>query len=248
MTAQNPYEPQASDMSADIGKVKIRPIELLKRSYEMVKDDYWLFLGITVVGVLLGSMVPLYILLGPLMVGIFICYKKLENQEKVEFADLFKGFEQFADALIATLILVAITFLVIIPFAILFVVALIASEAQSPNDFPITAFLVFYPLLLLLSFAVSLPFIFTFQLIADRKMTAMNAVKASFRGVIRNLGGVILFFIVLGFVSMLLALMCYFPAFLFMPISFGALFLLYRDIFGLPGQETDMLVADIIPE
>jgi hypothetical protein len=248
MTAQNPYEPQVSEMPADIGKVKIQPIQLLKRGYALIKSDYWLFLGITVVGILLGSLVPLYILLGPMMVGIFICYKKRENQERVEFADLFQGFEQFADALIASLILVAVSFLVILPISILFAVAIIVAGAQSPNEFPVAAFLIFYPLIMLLSFAVSLPFLFTFQLIADRRMTAINAVKASFRGVMRNLGGVILFLIVMGIVSGFLALMCYIPVFLFMPISFGAMFLLYRDIFGSPGQEPEMLVADILPE
>lgn len=248
MTAQNPYEPRAMEVPTDIGKVKIQPVELLKRGYEMIKDDYWLFFGITVVGVLIGSVVPMYILLGPMMVGIFICYKKRENNERVEFADLFKGFEQFADGLIASLIILAISFVVIIPVSIAFAALLIVAGAQSPNEFPIVVFAIFYPLILILSFAISIPFLFTFQLIADRKLTAMNAVKASFRGVMRNLGGVILFMIVAGFCSTILALMCYFPVFLFMPISFGAMFLMYRDIFGLPGDEQELLVADIISE
>ena len=44
-------------------KVPIRPIDCLNRSMELVKGQYWLFVGICLVGLLIGGIVPLGILL-----------------------------------------------------------------------------------------------------------------------------------------------------------------------------------------
>jgi uncharacterized membrane protein len=77
-----------------------------------------------------------------------------------------------------------------------------------------------------------LPFLFAFQLIADQNLSGLDACKVSFRGAMANLGGLILYMIALGFASVVLTMMCYFPVYLFMPISFASMFELYRDIFG----------------
>ncbi len=80
---------------------------------------------------------------------------------------------------------------------------------------------------------VALPFLFTFQLIADRNFKAIDAVKTSARGVAKNLSGVIWFVIVTGFLTSIASMMCFLPVILLLPILLGALFLLYRDIFGI---------------
>lgn len=55
-------------------KVPLRPIELLKEGRQLVGEQYWLFVGITFVGMLVGNAVPMAILLGPMMCGIYLCY------------------------------------------------------------------------------------------------------------------------------------------------------------------------------
>ena len=50
----------------------VKPVECLKEGWALIKDQYWLFLGITVVGMLIGKAVPI-VLLGPMMAGIFLC-------------------------------------------------------------------------------------------------------------------------------------------------------------------------------
>src|SRR5437899_9788235 len=42
----------------------VRPVECLTSGFEMIKGQYWLILGITVVGILIGAMVPLGVLMG----------------------------------------------------------------------------------------------------------------------------------------------------------------------------------------
>jgi uncharacterized membrane protein len=79
--------------------------------------------------------------------------------------------------------------------------------------------------------------VFAYQLVADRKMGGGQACSMSFKASFKNLFGVLLFIIVTTIVSMIASMLCYLPIFLVMPISFGALWILYRDVFGPAFQE-----------
>ena len=89
-----------------------------------------------------------------------------------------------------------------------------------------------YLTLIFMSMFLYVPFVFAFQLIADRGLPGPQAVWTSWQAVKSNLGGVIWFVFVISVVSFLCMLMCYVPAILLMPISMGAFHLLYRDVFG----------------
>ena len=56
--------------SVEFQRTPIRPFDCLIASKQLMGEQYWLFLGIGVVGILIGSFVPLGILLGPMMCGI----------------------------------------------------------------------------------------------------------------------------------------------------------------------------------
>ncbi len=48
----------------------VKPLECLRGGWNLIKDQYWLFLGITAVGILIGSFGPMAILLaGPSPTG-----------------------------------------------------------------------------------------------------------------------------------------------------------------------------------
>lgn len=79
---------------------------------------------------------------------------------------------------------------------------------------------------------IYVPFVFAYQLVADRKVGGGQACSLSLKAALRNLFGILLFIMFTTIVSMLAAMFCYVPAFFVMPISFGALWLLYRDVFG----------------
>jgi len=237
-TTANPY---ASSSLAEPfpGKTEVRPIELLQRSFEMIRGEYWLFLGITLVGMLIAAAVPFGILQGPMMVGFFLCFAQRQQTGRTEFGTLFKGFDQFFDAFIAMLIMVAASFVVMIPLMIVFfaimVVAIATAGPNGGNAAPIgmiVAMLGLFPLIMAAVVAIYMPFVFTFQLIADRKMSAGAAVKASAHAAWNNLGGLLWYFFVTGFIMFLAMLPCYLPAILLMPIAIGGAWLLYQDIFA----------------
>src|SRR6266545_7080966 len=50
----------------------IAPLECLKEGWATIKDRYWLFLGITLVTMLIGGAVPI-VLIGPMMCGLYMC-------------------------------------------------------------------------------------------------------------------------------------------------------------------------------
>ena len=59
----------------------IKPVECLKDGWALIKDQYWLFFGISLVGILIGGTVPV-VLMGPMMVGIFLCLLQRQRQQR----------------------------------------------------------------------------------------------------------------------------------------------------------------------
>jgi uncharacterized membrane protein len=216
----------------------IRPVECLKEGYALIKDQYWLFLGITVVGLIIGGAVPV-ILIGPMMCGIHLCLLQRMRGGNVEFADLFKGFEYFGPSLIAALIQFVPIFVVIVPAYIIFIVLsmMVAATSQQRGGDPAAALgimLVMFILFLIVMLVVVLIqafFIFVFPLIVDKKLSGMDAVKTGLNAAKANFGGVIaltLLNYVLTFVGLLL---CYIGAIAVAPITMASYAVAYRKVF-----------------
>ena len=233
----------------------IRPIECFKEGWKLIKDQYWLFLGITLVGLLIGGLVPLGIVLGSMMCGIYFClFKKIDGQP-VEFNDLFKGFDYFLPSLIVSLFVVVPTLIFTIvmqiaQFAFFITLQGIQNGKMSSREVePLlwTFFGVFgvatliFGLLLACLHALIM---FAYPLVVERRMKGVDAFKLSARAVWKNLNGVvgiILCEFVLGIVGLLL---CYVGAFLLAPLSFAAVAVAYRKVFPPLGESVS---ADYYP-
>lgn len=216
----------------------IRPVECLKEGYALIKDQYWLFLGISVVGLIIANAVPV-ILIGPMMCGIHLCLLRRMRGGNVEFADLFKGFEYFGPSVIAALIQFVPIFVLLVPFYIIFIALsmMMAATSQQRGGDPgavLGIMLVMFVLFLILMVLVVLIqafFIFAFPLIVDKKLPGMDAVKASLSAAKANFGGVIgltLLTTVLTFVGVLC---CYVGAFAVMPVTMASYAVAYRKVF-----------------
>src|SRR5438445_3247924 len=82
----------------------ISPMTCLQEGWTLIKDDYWLMVGMTLVAILLGAMVPFGIILGAMMCGLYMCLFARMRREPVRFDMLFKGFDYFVQSLIVTLL------------------------------------------------------------------------------------------------------------------------------------------------
>jgi uncharacterized membrane protein len=221
----------------------IRPVECLQTGWNMIKGQYWLFMGITAVGLLIGSVGPMAILLGPMMCGIYLCLLARFHGQSVSFELLFKGFDYFMQSLIAALIQVVPVMLLMVPIYIVYFIMFMSKMEKlrgHPRGRPVDPseiypiFILMGAMMLLVIFLATVIhafFIFTYPLIVDRRLTAVDAIRTSAKAVIGNLGGVMglmALSVLLGIAGMLL---CYVGALLVMPVSFAAWAVAYRQVF-----------------
>jgi uncharacterized membrane protein len=218
----------------------IKPVECIKEGWALIKDEYWLFLGISFVGLLIGCAAWVF-LLGPMMVGIFLCLFQKQRGQPFDFAVLFKGFDYFGQSLIVALIKAIPMFLVMVPYFIFFFGAMMASMPRGgqlrPEEASQLVFsmlgieLVFYLVIIVVSILVEIFFMFAFPLIADRGLSGLDAIKLSAKAGKANLGGVL----GLVFLNVLLAtlggFLCCVGGYLYLPIAFAAQVVAYRRVF-----------------
>jgi len=217
-------------------------MECIKGGWEIIKSQYWLFIGMTLVGLLIGSAVPLGILLGPMMCGLHLTFLKARRREPIEFGMLFKGFDYFGPSLIATLLHIIPIVAIVLPAYILFYISIFVSlaAAQSSGDPNPGAFIgvmvmfgVFWLVVVVVIVIVSIGFTFAYPLIVDRKLQGFDAVKLSFRAAFANFWRLLGMMLLTGLMSIVGVLACYVGVFLVMPISYAAIAKAYEQVFGL---------------
>lgn len=221
----------------------VEPVECIKGGWEMIKNQYWLFVGMTIVGILIGSAVPLGILLGPMMCGLYLTFFKARRGEPVEFAMMFKGFDYFGPSVIATLLHIVPVVAIVLPAYLLFYVSMFVSMAAAqsgggdPNPaafFGVMAmFGLFWIVVLVIVVVISIGFMFAYPLIVDRKLQGFDAVKLSFRGALANFWRLLGLMLLTSLMSIVGLLACYVGMFLVMPIGYAAIAKAYEQVFGL---------------
>jgi uncharacterized membrane protein len=223
-------------------RVAFSPLGCFQQSWRRIGDQYWMFAGIATAGMLIGSAAPLALLMGPMMCGIYTCYRRKWAGERVRFEWLFEGFGEklLIPSVVATLAIVGLTFLFLIPLAVLGFIAFLAGAVTSAvRDEP--GFAAIGPIILggafLLWFALAMIlgtlFAFTYPLIADRKLPALDALRLSVRAVLAHLWRVLLLNAMGMAIGVAGLCCCYVGVFLVAPVTMGALFSAYEQIFGL---------------
>ena len=220
----------------------VQPVECLKNGWETIKNRYWLFVGMTLIAVLIGSAVPFGILLGPMMCGLHMTFFKARRGEPIEFGMLFKGFDYFGPSLVATLLYIIPIIAIIVPAYLLFYVGMFVSMAAAQaGDEPNPAaafgvmgvFMLVWVVIIIVILIVSVGFTFSYPLIADRKLSGFDAVKLSFRAALANFWRLLGMMLLSGLLSLIGVLACYVGMFLVMPIGYAAIAQAYEQVFGL---------------
>jgi len=219
----------------------VEPMECLRGGWSFIKNQYWLFVGMTAVGIIIGSVVPLGILMGPMMCGLYLALLQTRRGNPIEFGLLFKGFDYFGDSVVATLLHMIPIVVVFVPSYIIFYVGLFAmmstQQGGEPNAAAMLGFFGFFAVLWLIMIAVlillSVVFTFTYPLIVDRRLSGMEAVKLSAKAALGNFWRLLGLLLITGFMGFIGVLFCYVGAFLVMPVSFAAITEAYGQVFGL---------------
>ena len=221
----------------------VEPIECIKAGFDLIKSQYWLFLGITAVGIIIGSVVPLGILMGPMMCGIYLALFKTRRGQPIEFGTLFKGFDYFGDSLIATLLHLVPVLAIIVPSYIIFFVlyfGFLVAMSQGggpPNPAALLGFfglvVVFWLVVVVLLIVLSVVFAFAYPLIVDRRLSGLDAVKLSIRAALANFWRLLGMLLITGLLNFVGVLFCYVGVFFVLPIGFAAIAAAYEQVFGL---------------
>lgn len=212
----------------------VAPVECLKEGWGLIKDQYWLFLGLTLVAMLVGGAVPV-VLVGPMMCGLYLCLFAKMRGEPVEFGMLFKGFDYFVQGLVAAAIQTLPVIVLMVVGQVIFVAfTMIIMPTRRGESMP-PVFWVGLVLFVLFAMIVSLVihslFLFAYPLIVDRNLSGLDAIKLSYRAALKNLSGIMGLMLLMGGLGILGVLACYVGVFLVMPVSFAAYAVAYRRVF-----------------
>lgn len=218
----------------------VEPIQCITAAWELVKGQYWLFVGMCVVAMLIGSAVPAGILLGPLMCGLYVAFFKLRRGEPIEFAMLFKGFDYFGPSVVATLLhavpIIAFVLGIYFFFYVSLVLTIIA-QGDEPNPVALLGvfamLLLFFAVVFVVIILISVGFTFAYPLIVDRKLKGLDAVKLSFKAAMGNFWGLLGMVVLTGLMNVAGVMACYVGMFLVLPITYASIAAAYERVFGL---------------
>jgi len=224
----------------------VLPVVCLKEGWNLIRDQYWLFVGIVFVGMMLAGMVPIAIILGPMMCGIYICLFRRQRGEPVEFGNLFQGFDYFGPSLIATLLhIIPIVAMLIPTYLLILLGPLLLIPLQHNGDASVLTIIIFgaiFAIIAVVMFVViiviNVAFAFAYPLIVDRKLSGGEAVKLSAKAGIANFWQILGLMLLTGLMGLAGALLCYVGLFLVVPINFASLSIAYTQVFGLGNYQS----------
>ena len=216
---------------------QIRAIECFKEGWELIKPHYWIMFAITFVGILIGGLIPFGIGLGAMYCGIYYVLFRLVEGKQPDFNDLFKGFNYFLPALIATLVLV-------IPMIISMIVIWVSmagvmfSMADARGRISESAIFALYGTMFIEGIIMAVVLgcihafiIFTYPLIVERNLSGIDAFKLSAKAVWANLGGVVSLMLCQFAIGFIGYLACVIGLYFTLPIMFAGVFVAYRRVF-----------------
>jgi uncharacterized membrane protein len=218
----------------------ISPLECIKEGWALIKDQYWLFFGISIVGILVGGAVPI-VLLGPMMVGIFMCIQQRQRNQPVDFGMLFKGFELFVPGLVVTVLKMIPIFILLIPYYVFLfgMMAVNMPREQHPSPEAMQQFffsffgfeIFFFITIMVASMLIEIFFMLAYPLVADRRLSGLDAVKLSFRASKANFGGILGLILLNALFGVIGVLCCFVGVYFYLPVAFASQAVAYRRVF-----------------
>ncbi|MCS6873883.1 MAG: hypothetical protein N2Z23_10975 [Pyrinomonadaceae bacterium] len=214
----------------EIRKVQIKTIDYYKQAWKVIKEQYWILFAVCLVGAVLASF---FVLLGPMLCGIFICFLQAFEGKKVNFESLFKGFNYFLPSLLVVLISsIPLLLMIIAPFLMIAALSALGFELAETRGGVIFLGLLFVEFILaLLMVSINTLLVFSFPLMVNEGLSALEAVLLSSKAVLKNLAGVVKITLVASLLSLIGQLACGVGVFFVLPLIFAVITLAYLKIF-----------------
>ena len=210
----------------------IKPVEIYKEAWAIMKERYWLVFGIVIVGMLIGGAVPI-ILIGPMMCGMFLCLFDLIDGRELKFEKLFKGFDYIWKSLLVSVLIFVPIFIVLFSIYIPMIAMAIAGPKMSESELIpfLIGTVIFEIVIVVVMVCFHTLIMFAYPLIVERGLTGVQAMMVSAKAVWNNLAGMAGLFGV-GFVVAIVGyLMLCVGLYLVLPLIMMAQAVAFRKIF-----------------
>ncbi|MBX3244701.1 MAG: hypothetical protein KF685_09625 [Acidobacteria bacterium] len=215
----------------------IQPVQCYKEAWEMIKGQYWMVFATVLVGILVGSIIP-FLIIGPMICGIYLCLFDAYDGKPVDLGKLFKGFDYFLPSLLVTLIIVVpVIFMMILFYIPMIMLAASGGRMGDEEVFMFIGGMLLVEFIFIIAMVcLHTLVIFSYQLLVDRKTSAWRSITLSARAVWANLGGIAglmgvgMIVVFLGYLALCVGV------YLAIPLIFAANLVAYRKVFpALPG-------------
>ncbi len=210
----------------------IKPVEIYKEAWALMKERYWMVFGIVIVGMLIGGAVPI-ILMGPMMCGMFLCLFDLIDGRELKFEKLFKGFDYIWKSLLVSVLIFVPIFIVLFTIYIPMIAMAIAGPKMSESELIpfLIGTVIFEIVIVVVMVCFHTLIMFAYPLIVERGLTGVQAMMVSAKAVWNNLAGMAGLFGV-GFVVAIVGyLMLCVGLYLVLPLIMMAQAVAFRKIF-----------------
>lgn len=218
--------------------------DCISSAWNLVTQNLGMYLGISIVALILAGCIPCVslFLVGPILTGIYyLCLRDMSG-EPVEFGMMFRGFDVFVPAMAVGIIQsIPEMFGQGLRFTVEF--ADFFSRNGSSDQFQadetrialagglMALFIIVGLAIFLMAIILRISLFFTFPLIIEHKLGAVDAMKLSARAGWSNFGGIILLFILEFFVALIGVLACIVGIFVALPVIYAANAFAYRQVF-----------------
>lgn len=216
----------------------------ISNAWEMIKPNYWLFFGISLLAYVLIACIPCLnvILIGPVMGGVYYTSFRAMRGEPIDFGMMFKGFERFVPLMVVGLVqsipsMIYQGFDISIRFSNVGIQEILRGRGDDSTGVAIAGgylaiILVVTVILMILMIAWAISFAFAIPILVENEnMGPIEALKLSAGAAWSNVGGIIVLAI-LGFLVALVGVLALCIGVLFvLPIIFVAWAFAYRQVF-----------------
>lgn len=212
-----------------MNQVQISAIECYKQAWQRIKKNYLYLVALCLIANLISSFSN-GILSGVMICSMFAaCLDVIDNENPdTSFRKLFAGFNYFLPSLL--LIIIAS-----IPIAITVILLLTLSALIKNIDFSpqlvLAVWMIAAFLAVMLMVCLHSLMIFSFLLVVDKNMSALQSILISSQAVWSNLGLVVNVLLISFLLSIIGLLACCIGVYFVFPINLAAITLIYRQIF-----------------
>jgi len=212
-----------------MNQVEISAIECYRRAWQRIKRNFLYLVALCLIANLISSLSN-GILSGVMICSMFAaCLDVMDNENPdTSFRKLFAGFSYFLPSLLLVIIASIPIFITVI---LLFAITPLLSSIDSSRQLVLKVWMSVVFIAVVSTICLHSLMIFSFPLVVDKNMSALESILVSSQAVWSNLGLVVNVLLISFLLSIIGLLACCIGVYFVFPINLAVITFIYRQIF-----------------